>query len=65
MAMTPSRAKFRLNAMLVLVFVSSPPANTLDDNAVAIAIQTNFRLLILNTYKKIGCKGKKIVLNEY
>ena len=48
MAITPSRAKLRLNATLVLVFVSIPPANDVPEIAMENATANN---LILHIFK--------------
>jgi hypothetical protein len=56
MPIAPSRAKLRLNAMLLFVFVSSPPAQIDCEAETASAIKANFNLFILKTYKKIRRK---------
>jgi hypothetical protein len=56
MPIAPSRAKLRLKAMLLFVFVSSPPAQTDCEAVTASAIKANFILFILKTYKKFAAK---------
>ena len=48
MAITPSRAKLRLNATLVLVLVKIPPANDSPENKMANATKYSLILHILN-----------------